>query len=364
MRTNRVFNEKLKFSWGHIIAAIALVAIAYCTYVGSVYLLNGTFVKGAFLWISAGIVTLLVVVLLGVIFFVPQQLKGTEHHFERRIKWERVFIFSSPVLFVALMIPFAHAWTVHHRRAAIHEEFKQMIESTSKMFSKYSGTADSYCDVRESNFEQKLATDPSLAHLAESTRENKKEILRLALRSENYTTIKNDAENWMKKAGERSTSTWNVFLLGNIEDIQNAIHGWCDTLQNYSTFYWEEEDEKARTPFDKDGAYMKAIDKNVNQLIRQYRDIKGFSPLTILWLVLGYAMLILPYLLQSRHSKTIGTQWTLFRTKKLKSPDYHEPDDDEEKDNHDKPHSSHDNPSPHSTTGSGGKYEDYAPVKI
>ena len=361
MRTDRVFNEKLKFSWGHIIAAIALVAIAYCTYVGSVYLLNGTFVKGMFLWIVAGVVTLLVALLLGLLFFVPQQLKGTEHHFERRIKWERAFIFSSPVLFVLLMIPFAHAWTVHHRGAAIHEEFKQMIESTSKMFSQYYGNEDSYCLVREKNFEQKLATDPSLSHLAEFTRENKKEILKLALHSENYTTIKTDAEEWMKKAGERSTSTWNVFLLGNIDDIQKAIHGWHDTLQCYSSFYWEEEDEMARTPFDKNGAYLKDIDKNVNQLIQQYRNIKGFSPLTIVWLALGYAMLLLPYLLQNRHSKTIGTQWTLFRTKRKKTPADDEPDDDDNNNNTDETEF-HD--TPHPTTGSGGHYDDYTPVKI
>ena len=316
MKNDHVFNEKLKFSWGHIIAAIAIVAIAYCTFVGMVYLLNGTSVKGTLLWIVAGIVTFLVVVLLGLLFFIPQQLKGTERHFEKRIKWERAFIFSSPVLFVLLMIPFSHAWTVHHRRADIHEDFKQMIGSTSEMFSQYNGKDDSYCSVREKKFEQKLDTDFSFAHLKASTRENKMEILKLALHSENYTTIKNDAEQWMKKAGERSTSTWNVFLLGNIDDIQKAIHGWHDTLQKYSSFYWEEEDETTRVRFDNDGVYLKAIDNNVNQLIHQYRDIKGFSPLTILWLLLGYAMLILPYLLQSRHSKTIGTQWGLWGNKK------------------------------------------------
>ena len=83
------FNEKLRFSWGHIIAAVALVAVAYCTFVGMVYLLKGQF-------LLSGVITGVITLLIAALFFIPQQLKATDHRFEKRIKWERAFIFFSP----------------------------------------------------------------------------------------------------------------------------------------------------------------------------------------------------------------------------------------------------------------------------
>lgn len=89
MSDNIQFNEKLKFSWSHIIAALALVAIAYFTFVGTVYLLKGQFLR-------SGLITAAITLIIGLLFFIPQQLKATERRFDKRIKWERAFIFASP----------------------------------------------------------------------------------------------------------------------------------------------------------------------------------------------------------------------------------------------------------------------------
>ena len=40
-------DEQLKFSWGHIIAFLALIFISYITFVGEVYKTDGDFTKAA-----------------------------------------------------------------------------------------------------------------------------------------------------------------------------------------------------------------------------------------------------------------------------------------------------------------------------
>ena len=292
------FNEKLKFSWGHIIAAIALIFIAYCSFVGAVYLLKGRFAV-------AGVITAVVTLLIGLLFFIPQQLKATERRFGKRIKWERAFVFASPILFILLMVPFAHAWTVHHRQQRILDSFGHVIHSATNMFQEY----ETYSQIRILDYRHTLEHGNSNKP-ADITTANKTKVLSLVLLSSNYDNLKLTAEDWMSKAVNRKINTWNIFLLGNITEIQEAIHDWHGDLQNFSETVLS--DEKEVKVFDSTDQCIDAIDENINMLTSLYTDIKGFSPMTLLWLLLCYMLLLFPYLLQSRHSKTVGSNYTLF----------------------------------------------------
>lgn len=300
------FNEKLKFSWGHIISFIALVCIAYCTFVGMVYLLKGQF-------LISGIITAAVALLIGLLFMVPQQLKATSHRFYKRIKWERAFIFSSPVLFIALMFPFAHAWTVHHRQDLILESFNKILESSTKMFNSY----EHYADLRKNEY--RLTNEQLIARrsIDSLTFKNKQVLLDLILYSSNYSTLKSASNDWMNKSVNKDITTWNIFLLGNITEIQEAIHTWHSDLQSMSeTRLSDEENPKI---FDSSSRIIRDIDQDIEVLTSYYTSFRGFNAITLLWLLLGYAMLILPYLLQSRHTKTTGTNINLFGIKGGKS---------------------------------------------
>lgn len=357
MNRDLVFNEKLKFSWGHIIAVIALIAIAYCTFVGTVYLLY-KLLAGNTLWVVSSIITLVVVALLGALFFIPQQLKGTERRFEKRIKWERAFIFASPFLFLLLMVPFSHAWTVHFHQKEILDQFDAVVEKTGQMFDDY----ETYSNRRIENYALQLQDNSSMK---DYTRENRTDILRLALLSSNYDSLKHSAKDWMVKNSNSPTrSTWNIFLLGNTHTIQEAIQEWHQQLKNFSQdFSWDDENF---SPWDNDNAQMNDIDETIDtKMTSYYTNIIGFNPIMILWLVLGYAMLIFPYILQHRHSKTIGTQWSLFRTKKNKTTSHSHNDDDYHYDDTDD-----DNSQPYRTTPpplhpvSDEGDDDYSSVKI
>lgn len=296
MENEAFFNQRLKFSWGHIIASIALIAIAYGTFVGTVYLLHGQF-------LLSGIITAAITLLVGGLFLASQQLKATDHNFQRRIRWERALVFSSPILFIVLMVPFAHSWTVHHRQQQIVDSFHSILASADELFDKY----EVYSHIRELNYRYTLGVTEEGASISDS---NKLEVLHLSLRSSNYDALKSASQMWMDKSVNKEVSTWNVFLLGNITEIRKAIHNWYDDMKTFSAITLSDEDDVRC--FDSSSHYINDIDNQIDALAALYSDIKGFSPLTLLWVLLGYAMLLLPYLLQDRYSKTIGTTWTLF----------------------------------------------------
>lgn len=85
-------NETLKFSWGHIIAFVALIIISYLSFMGITYLTNGNF-------LYAGIGVLIIDVLIILFFIIPQILKGTDEKFRRKIIFERILFFSAPIVF-------------------------------------------------------------------------------------------------------------------------------------------------------------------------------------------------------------------------------------------------------------------------
>lgn len=86
-------NEQLKFSWGHIIAFLALIVLSYITFVGVTYKTDGNFMKASIAMIVIDIVLL-------VFFIGAQMLKATTKKFAKRIWIERIFIFGSPIVFL------------------------------------------------------------------------------------------------------------------------------------------------------------------------------------------------------------------------------------------------------------------------
>ena len=71
-------NEKLKFSWGHIIAFVAMIVISYFSFIGLTYLTDGNF-------IFTGIGVAIIDVVIALTFIGAQIAKGTDHKFRKTI---------------------------------------------------------------------------------------------------------------------------------------------------------------------------------------------------------------------------------------------------------------------------------------
>lgn len=310
-------NEQLKFSWGHIIAFLALIFISYITFVGVTYMTNGNFVK-------ASIVMVCIDILLFVFFIGAQRAKSTTHKFKRWIFIERLLVFCSPVIFIFAMIPFAHFWTVHSKNKEIVSEFTQSIRASKQMFEDY----DIYANQRIANYAAMLdnvtankSTAPNafracgfISGKEHIQKENMIHTLKLQLLSSNYDSLKIEANKWID-ASDEGASTWNVFLLGNTREIKSAIHSWNEQLANYAEnkLTNEEVQNNHVDIFGQSNASLNTVDMGLNNLktIFVTRDFPPFHAYIIG--ILLYFALLFPYFLQDRHTKS---QYKLFGMKK------------------------------------------------
>lgn len=303
-------NEKLKFSWGHIVAFLALIFVSYISFIGITYLTNGNFLM-SFL----GMVIIDVFLLL---FFIGgQMMKGTEHKFNRNIVFERIFIFGSPLIFILSMIPFSHFWSVRSHNDEIVREFTEAISLSKQLFNDY----EQYSDGRVINYEEMLNRVISNKNIRRNEfancgftsgkesfqKENMLKTLRLQLRSENYDSLKNVAIQWIELSNA-GASTWNVFLLGNTKEIKSAIGDWQKQLVTFSVKKQANEEfndyNEAKSFSDVSDSVNKA-QTGLDNLKEQYTKLAAPNFVAIVVELLIYFMLLFPYILQDRHTKNV-----------------------------------------------------------
>lgn len=337
-------NEQLKFSWGHIIAYLALIFISFISFDGLVYLTGGDFK-------TAGIGMFAIDIILFIFFIVPQFLKATERKFSVRIWFERFLRFLSPIVFVALMAPFFHFWTVHSRESEIEKQFTNAISNSKNIFKEY----EQYCDLRLNEYDSRLASVISggsrrmlrtAGFSSDDTEVQKNSMLkalRLQLLSPGYYDLRNAAVDWIEDC-DKGVSTFNVFIIGNIREIRSAIKGWNEQLDSISqkvlynespldTFSEYQKIQKVNdalasldslrmsfTPFrsssaPKDFSFARASGSLLKSFTA-FGSKPGVIPIALA--VVLYLAMLAPYFLQDRHTKS---RERLFGRAKVSVPD-------------------------------------------
>ena len=368
-------NKTLKFSWGHIIAFIALIFVSYITFMGITYLTEGNF------W-YAGAGVVVVDLILTIFFIIPQMLKGADEKFSKKIVFERILFFATPFFFIAVMIPFAHFWTVFGNRAEVETSFAESIVGVKGMFTSY----ENYADNRINAFEKRLAdsvvsakapakdkkskgkksktTTPkkdskagnkagnidkrsskqiAMNSLSAATpqaakkpssktskgqepafskvrQKNAVEALKLQLFDQNYHNLKNSAETWIDNATK--ATVWNVFMIGNIDKIEEAMDNWNLALNSFSSKIMKDEDKSTVAFSDNDESVI-ATKESLRALRAGYTEMGMPTPLAIGTALLLYFMLLFPYLIQNRNTKNlyrlIGSEGSGKKSKREKS---------------------------------------------
>jgi len=284
-------NKRLKFSWGHIIAFLALIFIAYVTFMGITYLTLGDFVK-------AGIGCVLCTILIAASILGAQVLKGTPTQFYKRMEWERVLIFISPLMLLLAFYPYNHFWNVLSQEDEIVSNFKDAIKQAHGIFDEYENYANERCNVLSS----------SLSNIAEDKRNNRIEELRLLLLSQNYEKLKTEANGWIENAAQSST-VWNVFLLGNVEEIKDAVDKWTQKLYAVSAKHLSCEGDDIQN-FNADTPAKQSCNKGLDTLKEKYSE-KNFklNPMALVTMLVCWVMLMLPYFIQERHAANCEKFW-------------------------------------------------------
>lgn len=303
-------NETLRFSWGHIFAFLAIIFSGYLSFMGLVYFFGGqNFVL--FLLVALFICMLLLALFIGI-----QLLKATSRKFARRIVWERILLGLSPILFLALMVPFSHFWTVNMKDREVTGKFKTAVNVAGEMFPAY----DEYSTARIENYHHMIDSVVSRGHssdlaaleMSDKDRDRRQikitasmNTLTLQLLPPKYDSLKTNASRWIAGAN-KGASTWNIFLLGNLRNIKSAIQDWNQSLVSLS-------EPKLKTEKYKDILTVEPFNyprldeavQGIDDIDSIYRTYEPPCVASIISLILVYLFLILPYLIQDRYSKSI-----------------------------------------------------------
>ena len=307
---NYSWNKTLKFSWGHIIAFIALIFISYVTYMGDFYQNGGDFGKAA-------IKVLIIDILLLCTFIGAQIYKGTDEKFKRSIIIERILICFCPIAFCWMMLTYNHFWTVLGQHEGIETKFNQAINKSKQMFTDYNAYAsdriEKYDQLLTSviyNKSNDIATYQKVGFTGiddQMQKQNYVRTLQLQLLSQNTGRLESVANKWIDGANQ-GASVWNAFLVGNIKEISAAITSWNETLSSYSkpVLSNEANSEEGIMAFGDNNSAIRDAIRDLTDLRQIYMTDKGVNIQTIWTGAILFVMLLFPYLLQSRNTKANG----------------------------------------------------------
>lgn len=278
-------NNRLIFSWGHIVAIISWIIMGYIIFMGMVYYTKGNFSQSV-------IVTGVLLIFLLFTFLLIQQLKATDGNFSKNIKYERFLLILSILFFVVSMIPFSHFWNIHDKKEQISDAITEAIFSSKQMFDNY----DKYANERVNNYEQYISNTEK----DEIKKQVMVETLKTQMLSSNNEALKTSATKWIDNASQNA-SVWNIFLTGNIDNIKSIVGVWHDELDKLGSRLSNEPESASFSE-----KYPITLLYNKYDKVSESFSNISFMPninATVLGILL-YIMLIFPYIIQDRHTKS------------------------------------------------------------
>lgn len=303
-------HEKLKFSFGHIIAFLALLAVGYVIFMSVTY-----YTKGSYL--LAGAVALGIMALMLLLLFRLQLLKGVNSNFEKKIVHERITLVLFTLVCIASFVVFSHFWTVESKKDEVAGKFNQAMVVSQQLFDDY----DIYATNRIESYSQLLADSqtPAANNNAKNSNKAKNSTvtasqkadsltrsllvkgLELQLRPQQYKDLQFKAEKWIDKA-QSNFSIWNVFLLSNIDNIGASMNNWNEMMGELSTHKMNAEHDTVFL-FNRSEVIAQSVQEL--ELIKEICAQTSF-PTKKAWLAgLVFLLLYLPRIIQARSSRSI-----------------------------------------------------------
>ena len=296
-------NEKLKFAYGIVLAIISLIIITYIVFVGMLYLMGGRMLPT--LLLTGALILLMTMLSIGL-----QRLKGTDRRFSRNVKWERVLLPLLIVLCLVAMVPFSHFFTIHKHEKEITSEFTTMLDESKKMLDEYSDYAKERKRLyvvnlrRAKSNPRKIIGDNKFFKQVpfEIVIDNLPQIMEMQL-CIGEDSLRQGANAWLDNAREGVT-VWNVFLLGNINKIREAIELWHGQMEESSKhiFPGEKADKGKTLTFT--SSHIQDIRQHLDNIDAISTKVKFPGPLALLAGLVCMSLLFLPYYLQKRHTRS------------------------------------------------------------
>ena len=162
------------------------------------------------------------------------------------------------------------------------------------MFNSY----EEYANSRIEKYDAKLRR----LNTKEVSQINKVEALKLQILGNNYDNLKKASIEWINSASE--ATVWNVFMIGNIKEIENALDNWNKVLNTFSSKIMTDESHETKAFTNSDNS-VNIAKKNLETLGVLYTTSERPTWIAILSVTLLYILLLFPYVLQRRNTKSL-----------------------------------------------------------
>lgn len=312
------FNYRQKTTaLGQVLAFVAVIFLCYTSFLGLVYMRGGNIISSA---VAAGVAAL-VLLTLGI---AAQRCKGAEAHFKRNIRMERVLVALLIPACLAILVPFSHFFSVWKHEKEVSRMFIGAIRDVEPMFDDYEKKANARIEAYEKALDKAIANKGKKQYSQMGfsrhsdgkpyggdriMRDNMAATLRNQLLPPRYTLLKREAVQWTAKAASGAT-TLNAFLIGNTKEISNAVDGWQKAMEDMLATTLDNEPKKtAKQNNSIDNQHAENIKKGLQQVAEICQERHAPSPLAIAMAALCWALLLFPYWLQNRHSKSWESFW-------------------------------------------------------
>ena len=154
-----------------------------------------------------------------------------------------------------------------------------------------------YADVRIKEYDAKL----SRGKISPISRENKVKALKLQLVSDNFVNLKDAASEWIDRAS--NATVWNVFMLGNVHKIKDALEDWNRVLTSMSQKKMSDEAQGV-LPFTSEDPSVVQANRDLSDLNNYYSVFQRPTWITITTGLFLLLLLLFPYVIQNRNPKS------------------------------------------------------------
>ncbi len=308
------FNHRQRITaLAHVVALVGIIFLCYVSFMGLVYLWGGNMML-------AGVMAVAEAALLYVLCILVQRFKATGRRFGKMIVGERIAVVFTILACMLTLLPFTHFFHVFAREGEVKKNFGLALEQVGPMFDAYETAAKgriadyttfldnamkSKKNIKKAGLNKYSEGKPDDGNTI--ARNNMVETLNLQLLPPTHQALRSDAEAWVDKVAGGAT-TLNVFLIGNIREIQKAVEMWSETMEGRWNTRLDNEPASKR-----DLEEVKACGEKATQLMGQVQAMlseKGLPPLYALPLcIFCWLLVFLPYWLQERHSKSWEEFW-------------------------------------------------------
>lgn len=288
-----------KFSLADLLTVLGTLGFGFFCYLSVNFHTSGDTITSV---IMAAIFSLL----LGGLAFTLKLKKSTSRNFKSSIAIEGVMLFIFLLIALIAVFPFSHFFYISAQKENIQQKIITNIDNAEVLYTEYESYAKTRMEIYEAQLKSAIYTKQtniqdytkfgfSFGANDDIQKKNKLFSLKAKLFPSNYDEMKQVNTNWLTNSKQKILNWSPLSIVKIVNILKDEIPAWVEQLNSYSSFKAKGEDYHE---FE-----FKLSDTDFSTDLTQKYNTTSFS---IFLAIALYVIMLLPYLIEKRHSKFPG----------------------------------------------------------